>query len=63
MIPVEHDALEKAIRGDTDALAAAFVFSKSPQGHTYWAEFAYEGKPLTDEAIDILRSMRNNPEG
>ena len=38
-------------------LKKAFIFSESPQGHRYWAAFAYDDEELTDEAREYLESL------
>lgn len=43
------------------ALKSAFLFNHTKEGVLYWAEFAYKGAALTDEARASLQAMLDDP--
>lgn len=51
---IDKEEVRKAINGNRSALFYAFVWSRSPQGHTYWARQFHGEAPID---VAALRSM------
>lgn len=50
------EPLVEAIHGDVGQLSSSFIWSQTPQGHSYWAKQHYKETPLDTEALkEILR--------
>jgi hypothetical protein len=44
-----EEIVEEMLRGKTTTgLSSAFIFEGTPQGHAFWAEYAYKRKPYDD---------------
>lgn len=53
------NSIDKTLNGDVDSLSSAFLWHKTPQGHTHWMSIKYGMEKLDDESRSYLARLRD----